>query len=151
MQDKYHKVLAAYADHIKTDTHAGKFYGCSSLGKLYLTDRDIYLVIVAWRPTRLSKHPLGTRNVILLNCKELTRLYSPSFVSRPQFFWKKAQDSFLENLADALPLEEFGRHPAVARFLIADLADYCDRHDIPVAQSRYRYRYCVAVWTSRHP
>ncbi|EXX56553.1 hypothetical protein RirG_215140 [Rhizophagus irregularis DAOM 197198w] len=55
--------------------------------KLRMEIGDIYLILVVWRDIgKLDDEILNNKNIIIVGRKELEKIYSPSLVSRPQFY-----------------------------------------------------------------
>jgi hypothetical protein len=52
-----------------------------------MTENDIYLVFVVWRNLgTLSHEVLNNKNIIIVDRENLKKIYTPSLVSRPQFY-----------------------------------------------------------------
>ncbi|PKK60665.1 hypothetical protein RhiirC2_761563 [Rhizophagus irregularis] len=59
------------------------------VGKLEMTKDDIYLVVISWRNVaNLDSDIRGNKNIIVVKKENLEKIYSPSLVSRPQFYDK---------------------------------------------------------------
>ena len=57
------------------------------IGKLGMTKEDIYLVVVSWRKIgKLDKAIKKDKNIIVVEKENLEKIYSPTLVSRPQFY-----------------------------------------------------------------
>jgi hypothetical protein len=57
------------------------------VGKLGMTKEDIYLVVISWRKVgKLEPNVVDNKNIIVVEKENLEKIYSPSLVSRPQFY-----------------------------------------------------------------
>lgn len=95
--NKYENMKMKYLTHVRylrnrrrSENDAwenGSFYDKSSVGKLKMTENDIYLVVVVWRNLgKLSHEVLNNKNIIIVDRENLKKIYTPSLVSRPQFY-----------------------------------------------------------------
>jgi hypothetical protein len=54
-----------------------------------MTENDIYLVLVVWRDIgNLNNDVLNNKNIIIVKRENLEKIYTPSLVSRSQFYSK---------------------------------------------------------------
>ena len=112
--DKYENMRRKYQMHVRylrnSETDAwenGSFYDKSSVGKLKMTENDIYLVFVVWRDIgKLSREVLNNKNIIIVERENLKKIYTPSLVSRPQFYsqiYEQINDIKYEDLKPSKP------------------------------------------------
>lgn len=67
----------------------GDFYDKSAVGKLKMSVNDLYLVVVIWRDVgNLGNDILDNENIIIVSRDNLKKIYTPSLVTRPQFYNK---------------------------------------------------------------
>ncbi|CAH1766625.1 5576_t:CDS:1 [Entrophospora sp. SA101] len=92
MKKKYLMHVRYLCNRLRSETNAwenGSFYDKSSVGKLKMTENDICLVFVVWRDLdlgMLSHEVLNNKNIIIVDREHLKKIYTPSLVSRPQFY-----------------------------------------------------------------
>jgi hypothetical protein len=57
------------------------------VGRLGMTKEDVYLVVISWRKVeKLNSNVKDNKNIIVVKKENLEKIYSPSLVSRPQFY-----------------------------------------------------------------
>ncbi|RHZ53390.1 hypothetical protein Glove_442g7 [Diversispora epigaea] len=94
---KYEHTRNKYLSHVRYDSkrtrkstmewNKGTYYDCSDVGKLKMTIDDIYLVFVAWRDVEpLNNEIKNNKNIIIVKRENLEKIYTPSLVTRPQFY-----------------------------------------------------------------
>ncbi|CAB4441815.1 unnamed protein product [Rhizophagus irregularis] len=96
IQKKYKSTVDKYLNHIKTEpqmkTRSTKMELQATntpVGKLEMTKDDIYLVVISWRNVaNLDSDIRRNKNIIVVKKENLEKIYSPSLVSRPQFYDK---------------------------------------------------------------
>ncbi|GES76038.1 hypothetical protein GLOIN_2v1783590 [Rhizophagus clarus] len=80
IRKKYKSVRTKYFSHVKSDSE-------TIIGELGMTIDDIYLVMVTWRDMgKLDDDIMNNKNIIIVEKKNLEVIYSPSLVSRLQFY-----------------------------------------------------------------
>jgi hypothetical protein len=100
ISDKYKHMKSKYLMHVKYLSGTrnsvcwkyGRFYDKSAVGKLKMSENDIYLVFVIWRDVgNLGNDILDNENIIIVNRDKLKKIYTPSLVTRPQFYSDELQ------------------------------------------------------------
>jgi len=83
---KYLTHVRYLRNRLRSETDAwedGSFYDKSSVGKLKMTENDIYLVVVVWIDLgKLSREVLNNKNIIIVDRENLKKIYTLSLVSR---------------------------------------------------------------------
>ncbi|POG73797.1 hypothetical protein GLOIN_2v1772162 [Rhizophagus irregularis DAOM 181602=DAOM 197198] len=100
ISEKYEHMKSKYLMHVKylsgtrnnVRWEYGRFYDKSAVGKLKMSENDIYLVFVIWRNIgNLGNDILDNENIIIVNRDNLKKIYTPSLVTRPQFYSDELQ------------------------------------------------------------
>ncbi|CAG8564472.1 12799_t:CDS:1 [Funneliformis mosseae] len=97
--DKYKLMHNKYLMHVKylrnrfrlesNSWEDGIFYDRSAVGKLKMTEDDIYLIFIVWRNIgKLNHDILNNKNIIIVKRENLEKIYTPSLVIRPHFYSK---------------------------------------------------------------
>ncbi|GES92830.1 hypothetical protein GLOIN_2v1783590 [Rhizophagus clarus] len=94
--DKYNRMKTKYLPHVKSGPQMVRRSKGSEveltdsrtcIGKLGMVIEDIYLILVVWRNIgTLSREVMDNENIIVVKKENLEKIYSPSLVSRPQFY-----------------------------------------------------------------
>ncbi|CAB4390465.1 unnamed protein product [Rhizophagus irregularis] len=83
IKEKYKHMKDKYLPHVNQKRQSKE----SPVRKLRMEIGDIYLILVVWRDIgKLDDEILNNKNIIIVGRKELEKFYSPSLVSRPQFY-----------------------------------------------------------------
>ncbi|RHZ53525.1 hypothetical protein Glove_441g114 [Diversispora epigaea] len=97
IKEKYEHTRNKYLSHVRCDSKRtrkstmkwskGTYYDRSDVGKLKMIIDDIYLVFVAWRGVEpLNNEIKNNKNIIIVKREILKKIYTPSLVTRPQFY-----------------------------------------------------------------
>jgi hypothetical protein len=95
IRDKYESTEKKYINHVKREPQSITRFikevelqaSDTSVGKLGMTKEDIYLVVISWRKVeKLDSNVKDNKNIIVVRKENLENIYSPSLVSRPQFY-----------------------------------------------------------------
>ncbi|CAB4481391.1 unnamed protein product [Rhizophagus irregularis] len=83
IKEKYKHMKDKYLPHVNQKRQSKE----SPVRKLRMEIGDIYLILVVWRDIgKLDDEILNNKNIIIVGRKELEKIYSPSLVSRLQFY-----------------------------------------------------------------
>jgi hypothetical protein len=105
IRDKYDLMKDKYRYHVKREkkqivtreqrknSEVELINSDTPIGELGMTMEDIYLVIIAWRDIpKLDYDIKSNKNIIIVGKDSLEKAYTPTLVTRPQFYDKMLQD-----------------------------------------------------------